>query len=225
MRYLQTDTGPEGPYSLADLKKRACHGVLVGTSLLSESAEGPWEPASGMPELELEWVVVPENGTPFPPCHALALRDWVQSGEVQPYWTIQHLPTGESYDVVDTLCSALLTQNKVLEVQVQAFAPALEAHKEQGVEIGDAVENLLRSLEIKSELLADAKQKIAILESERDIERVRREEEVKQSTERMEELTTHLNEMDEAMSALTQKYRDLNDRFIQMRNQASAGER
>lgn len=216
--YIQTQGEPEGPVSLAELKRLACRGVILGDALLSSTGAEPWQPAAAIQELELEWSVQPEQGDPPPACHALALRGWVESGEVQPYWSILHLPSGEMYNVVDTLCSALLTQNKILETRLEAIGPAANLDSSQEGDLGDAIDNLLRSLELKSELLADAYRKIDILQAEREHERGTRETEVKQYEKRLEELTTHLEEMDSAMAALTRNYRDLNDKWLRLRS-------
>ena len=219
--YVKTESTSEGPLPLAELKQRARSGHLVGSAQLSSNANGPWANASTLEELELEWVVLPEGKAPLAPCHVLSLRHGVEHGDVEPFWDIQHVPTGDTYEVVDALCSALLTQNRILETRLEAMTPLGEGSGEDPV-VEDAVENLLRSLELKSQILEDLRRKLERVEEERDQERRHREEDNRQSGVRLEELTTHLSEMDEAISDLTRKYRDLNDRFIRMRSQIPA---
>lgn len=219
--YLQQEESSEGPLAFLELKQRAFAGQILGTTKVSNGVGGPWADASTIEELELNWVILPEGQPPMAPCHVLALRGWVEHGDVEPFWDIQHTPSGDTYEVVDALCSALLTQNRILETRLEALSPLGEGSGEE-VEVEDAVENLLRSLELKSQLLEDLRRKLLRVEEERDQERRHREEDNKQSGMRFEELTTHLEEMDGAMSDLTRKYRELNDRFIRHRQESSS---
>ena len=217
--YIQTDGGSTGPVPLEELKKRACRGSVVGTTLVSQTGEDPWVPASSVSSLELEWSVQPEDGEAFPPCHALALRGWVETGDIQPYWKIQHLPSNETYEVVDALCSALLAQNNMLEIRLEALGPVSEMSPHQEEVVVDAIDNLLRSLELKSGFLRDAQRKILSLQEERDRERSQREKETGQLEQSIDDLKTHLEEMDAAMSSLTRKYRELNDKYLRLRKE------
>ena len=113
--YVKNDSGVLGPFHAQDLLQQACIGALVGEDELSANPKGPWLKAETLASLEMDWQVRPENADPLPRCHVLALRNWVEEEVVQPYWDILHLPTGERYDVVDALCSALLAQNHALE--------------------------------------------------------------------------------------------------------------
>jgi len=221
--HLLTEDGSTEPHSLEDLKRLACVGTLTGDAALSATGDAPWTLAAQIPQLELEWVVRPEAGDPLPPCHVMALRDWVEHGSVQPFWEIDHLPSGERYDVVDALCSALLAQNRVLEVRLGALGPSAdpEGSAEDGA-VTDAVERLLSSLELKSRLLAEAHRRIATLEEERDRVRESHEEAMRSSERLRRELTDQVDELDEALLHLTRRYRDLNDRLIQTRNQSAA---
>lgn len=117
--YIQSNSDNRGPFSLTELMQQACTGKLNGNTLVSmDNEEGPWMKAETLEALELEWQVQPEEGPPLPRCHALALREGVENESIQPYWTILHVPSGETYDVVDALCSALLTQNRLLEAHI-----------------------------------------------------------------------------------------------------------
>jgi len=117
--YLQTPEGIQGPVHLDTLRHRAAINELNGDSQIATSEEGPWIAAGKLTELELEWRVKDDEGQDRPLCHILALRSQVESGEVQPFWEIFHDPSGEDYQVVDALCSALLAQNRVLEAKIQ----------------------------------------------------------------------------------------------------------
>ncbi len=116
----------EGPYPLDTLRHRAILNRLNGDHQLATSREGPWIAADKLTDLELDWRVVDEEGGSRPLCHILALRSQVESGEVQPFWEIFHAPSGEDYQVVDALCSALLSQNRVLESKLQQLETAEE---------------------------------------------------------------------------------------------------
>lgn len=117
--FIESASGIRGPFSLLELMQQACIGKLNGNTLVSmDNEDGPWMKAETLEALELEWQVQPEEGSPLPRCHALALREGVENESIQPYWTILHLPSGETYDVVDALCSALLTQNRLLEEHI-----------------------------------------------------------------------------------------------------------
>jgi len=123
--FVKTEKEVLGPFTPFDLLQQACIGKLLGTSELSANPQGPWLKAETLDSLEMEWQVTPENGDPLPRCHVMALRTWVEDETVQPYWDILHIPSGESYDVVDALCSALLSQNRWLEERL-ASTPASE---------------------------------------------------------------------------------------------------
>ncbi|MDF3131181.1 hypothetical protein P0Y35_18370 [Kiritimatiellaeota bacterium B1221] len=120
--YVKAEDGALGPFSPQELIQQACMGQIVGTDELSAKTEGPWLTAESLEALELDWQVKPEEGDPLPRCHVLALRNWVEEEKVQPYWDITHLPSGEVYDVVDALCSALLAQNHLLEERLSTSA-------------------------------------------------------------------------------------------------------
>lgn len=122
--YLKTDGAPRGPVSLDTLIHWAATGGLDGASELAHDPGGPWASATEAEELELDWQVRDEQGNLLPPCHILALRSRVENDRVQPYWDIVHLPSGEVYDVVDALCSALLAQNHILEEKLAGLKAA-----------------------------------------------------------------------------------------------------
>lgn len=113
--YVKSGERALGPFQAQELLQQASRGELIGDNELSANPNGPWLRADSLAALEMDWQVCPENADPPPRCHVLALRNWVEEEKVQPYWDILHLPTGERYDVVDALCSALLAQNHVLE--------------------------------------------------------------------------------------------------------------
>lgn len=113
--YVKSNNDVFGPFRPQELMQQACNGILVGDSLISADSEGPWLKAESLQTLEMEWQVTPEGQDPMPRCHIMALRSWVEDEKVQPFWDILHIPTGEKYDVVDALCSALLSQNHLLE--------------------------------------------------------------------------------------------------------------
>lgn len=122
------DDTPRGPVHLSTLQHRAALGEIDGDTPIAKSADGPWAPARQLRGLELDWQVQEEEGNKLPPCHVLALRGKVERGEVQPFWEVFHLPTGEDYQVVDALCSALLEQNRRLEDRLRnTAAPEPEA--------------------------------------------------------------------------------------------------
>ncbi|WFB35603.1 hypothetical protein P3T73_15740 [Kiritimatiellota bacterium B12222] len=116
--YLKSEDGSQGPFHPEDLIQMACVGSLLGDNEVSANAEGPWLKAEALSALELDWQVHPEEGDPLPRCHVMALRNWVENETIQPYWDVIHIPTGENYDVVDALCSALLAQNHLLEERI-----------------------------------------------------------------------------------------------------------
>jgi hypothetical protein len=113
--YFKNDGLVQGPVHLETLRHRAAMGEVDGHTLISRSEDEPGVSADQLQELELEWQIKDEAGNTWPVCHILALRSKVESEEIQPFWDVIHLPTGEDYQVVDALCSALLAQNKVLE--------------------------------------------------------------------------------------------------------------
>ena len=115
------DEAPVGPVHLSTLKHRAALGEVDGATAVATSAEGPWTPALRLHDLELDWRIEDEAGHALPECHVLALRAKVDSGEVQPFWEAVHIPTGEDYQVVDALCSALLEQNRLLESRLRSM--------------------------------------------------------------------------------------------------------
>ncbi len=110
-----------GPHPLSTLQHWAATGALNGEALVSGGPEGPWSPASSLPELELDWQVVDPKGNRFYPCHILALRGEVEEGAIDPFWQVENLLTGETYQVVDALCSALLIQTRILEERLARF--------------------------------------------------------------------------------------------------------
>jgi len=107
-----------GPANLHTLQHWAARGNLSAEAKIGPAAEGPWTPARDLTELELDWQVIDDAGASYHPCHILALRGEVESGNIQPFWKVKHLPSGEEYTLVDALCSALLDQNRILEHQV-----------------------------------------------------------------------------------------------------------
>ncbi len=128
--YIKSDDDALGPFSPQELIQQACIGKIVGSDELSAKPGGPWLKAESLDALELHWQISPEEGEPLPCCHVMALRNWVEDEKVQPYWDITHLPSGEVYDVVDALCSALLAQNHLLEDRLTAKASATSTEEQ-----------------------------------------------------------------------------------------------
>ncbi|MCC5847670.1 MAG: hypothetical protein JJU29_06195 [Verrucomicrobia bacterium] len=116
--FVQTEEKVFGPAALHTLQHWAATGGMTASTGVSQNENGPWSPAGDMQELALEWQVMTPDGETFDACHVLALREEVLNNQVEPFWDIVHLPTGETYQVVDALCSALLEQNQILEEQV-----------------------------------------------------------------------------------------------------------
>lgn len=112
-----------GPVALHTLQHWAATGGITASVEITRESKGkdptgPWQPAGDLSDLSLEWQVQDPDGNAYDACHVLALREEVLEGRVQPFWDIIHLPTGERYQVVDALCSALLEQNQILEVKM-----------------------------------------------------------------------------------------------------------
>lgn len=120
--FARAEDKTHGPVELATLQHWAASGGITAWTEVGPSAEGPWTPAAEMDALEMHWQVTDEDGEKFHPCHVLALRGEVESGNIQPYWDVVHLPTGETWQVVDALCSALLEHNKMLEQRLARYA-------------------------------------------------------------------------------------------------------
>lgn len=116
--FVRLEDKTYGPVSFSTLHHWAAQGNLNAAAQLSPSREGPWSPAGDLQGLELDWQLEDEEGAKYHACHILALREEVAQGNIQPFWTVHHLPTGESYPLVDALCSALLEQNRILEEQL-----------------------------------------------------------------------------------------------------------
>jgi hypothetical protein len=130
--FVQSASGTLGPYSVGELTQQACTGKLNGNHKISMDEEGPWMNADTLEVLEMDWQVQPDEGPPLPRCHALALRESVENKSIQPYWKIVHAPSGEDYDVVAALCSALLTQNRLLEDHILVMThPPTDAEETQ----------------------------------------------------------------------------------------------
>jgi predicted nucleic acid-binding Zn-ribbon protein len=143
LRFSESEE-PAGPAHLSTLKHRAALGEIDGTTLIAKSAEGPWATADHLKALELDWKIEDKDGNAFPVCHVLALRGKVERGEVQPFWEIFHLPSGEDYQVVDALCSALLEQNRLLEARLQGDLPGVLPTTEEGEDDADPRELRIR---------------------------------------------------------------------------------
>lgn len=149
--YVKSNESFRGPFSPQELIRQSCTGVLVGDSELSASQEGPWLKAENLETLEMEWQVQPEGTDPLPRCHALALRNWVEDEKVQPFWDILHVPSGETYDVVDALCSALLAQNHLLEDRVSALSQQAQPLNPSSDTPQNQQEKLIQSDQAKKE--------------------------------------------------------------------------
>jgi len=119
--FIFQDDRTYGPVNLHTLQHWAAHGNLSAEAKLGPASEGPWSPARDLAELELHWQVIDDSGASYHPCHILALRGEVENGNIQPFWKVVHLPSGEEYTLVDALCSALLDQNRILEEQLIAL--------------------------------------------------------------------------------------------------------
>lgn len=120
--HARIDGKTHGPVDLPTLQHWAATGGITAWTEVGGSPEGPWTPAADLDALEMHWQVMDEEGEKFHPCHVLALRGEVEAGNIQPFWDVVHLPTGETYQVVDALCSALMEQNKILEQRLARSA-------------------------------------------------------------------------------------------------------
>lgn len=116
--YARINNEQFGPVALSSLQHWASTGSLHGGCEVANSPDGPWQPATGVSSLQLDWQIQHPEGIVYERCHILSLLTEMESGEVQPDWEVVHVPTGESYPAVHALCSALISQNHILEKQV-----------------------------------------------------------------------------------------------------------
>ncbi len=104
-----------GPVPFGTLQHWAAQGSITAEAVVGRSAEGPWLPAGDLDGLDLHWQLLHPEGEPFFPCHILALRQEMAEGRIGLDWRVTYLPTGEAFQLVDAMCSALLDQNRILE--------------------------------------------------------------------------------------------------------------
>ena len=113
--WVRTEEGTFGPIAFTTLQRWAAIGSVVADTPVAEMADGPWWDADTLSELELNWGVITAEGDMLTPCHILALREEVAQGNFDPDAEVEYVPTGQHFNIVDTLCSALVEQNRILE--------------------------------------------------------------------------------------------------------------
>jgi hypothetical protein len=117
--YAKVQDHVYGPIPFGTLQHWAAQGSITAEAMVSKTAEGPWLPAGELDGLDLHWQLMQPDGQPYFPCHILALRQEMAEGHIGLDWQVIYLPTGEAFQLVDAMCSALLDQNRILEQRLE----------------------------------------------------------------------------------------------------------
>ncbi len=106
--YLRKKDGEiYGPVDLETLQLWATDSRIAPEDEASTDREH-WSPASGIPELGMDWVVELRDGTLFGPTHLLAVKDLVQDGSVSRRGKITNVRAKETAVVSEVLVAALI---------------------------------------------------------------------------------------------------------------------
>ncbi|MCC5843153.1 MAG: hypothetical protein JJU05_02750 [Verrucomicrobia bacterium] len=221
--YARIDDEQFGPVALTTLQHWASTGSLHGGCVVATSQDGPWQSAAEIPALQMEWQIIHPEGDPYELCHILSLRTEMESGEVEPDWEVVHVPTGESYPAVNALCSALISQNHILEKQlvdnfvrirdletVGAAKPATEeaetsAPAENWSEHMRERDQFAREASKWKQLYEEAQQTMEARETAWEAERDELKEWGRKSTERIRALERRRNQLEEMQNLVSER--------------------
>lgn len=88
--YLKkADGGIYGPATLSDIRQWAADGRIAPEDDLSED-QASWRPAPSIPEMEMNYEVILEDGSRYGPVHVMALRELMLDGSISAASRILH---------------------------------------------------------------------------------------------------------------------------------------
>ena len=119
--YLRKSDGHVyGPVELADLKLWAADGRVEPGDDISED-RARWFPPGQLPDLELEYVLLLEQGNTYGPLHRATLQTlWVEE-EVDPAMRVQHVRSQTTKTLAEWVLPLLLEQYQQAETQLRAL--------------------------------------------------------------------------------------------------------
>ncbi len=124
--YLRKSDGQiYGPVELADLQGWAADGRVEPGDDISED-RARWIPPEQLPDLELEYVLLLEQGQTYGPLHLATLQTlWVEE-EVDPAMRVQHVRSQTSKTLAEWVLPLLLKKYQQAETQQRALQVELD---------------------------------------------------------------------------------------------------
>ncbi len=218
--YLRKSDGQiYGPAALADLQAWAADGrIEPGDSVSTDQAR--WIAPEQIPDLQLEYEALLDQGNAYGPLHLQALRTLVQEESIDPATPVRHTTDGITRPLAEWLLPSLLQQVDQREARAQASQqdmerlqetapgdrPAPESSVAQGVDEAEWSTRLNAAEEQRAALEERCTQLEAQSQAEREKRQALEEQLAAQPTEAATASTTDWQERCDRLEAESQEY-------------------
>lgn len=218
-----------GPVDTSELQRWATEGRVLPNDEVSLN-EGPWKPAVELADLELNWVLTPNHvAATLGPLHLLAYADLLQRKLLNGSERIIHHETREEGAVAPLVARELERRIAALTHQLNArpsTAPQqpdrmdAAGHEKIAQDMARRHEGLLSRVREQDIELASLKKELDAVH-EAAIKQISEAKAAQKKAEQeAEEHKTAVTELRATHKDLTKNLRDLNERYILLRNQA-----
>jgi hypothetical protein len=224
-----------GPVPDEILQRWAADGRIAPEDQLSADQE-QWQPAADRPELKMDWLIPLVGDQHYGPVHPLALREPLRRGDLHLDTPLVHRAGAPSSTVGRVLLEALLEYTDQLErerppetdppadpmLPPDSSDPAVSTLIENFKILSTHYDRLLEQLQVKTDALRQESDQRQAAEREA-AERLRRmDERLAAEQEKARAAERRLADAEEAHRDLLKTIRELNDRFIRLRQEREA---
>lgn len=221
-----------GPVDISELQRWAAEGRVLPNDEVSLN-EGPWKPAVELADLELNWVLSPNHvSATLGPLHLLAYADLLQRKLLNGSERIIHHETREEGAVASLVARELEHRITALTHQLNARPSAAPqqpdkmdaaGHEKIAQDMARRHEGLLARVREQAIELASLKKELDAVHEAATKQIAEAKTAQKEAEREAEEHKAAVTELRATHKDLAKNLRDLNERYILLRNQAGSG--
>lgn len=225
-RLRKTDKTTYGPVELPELCRWAAEGRILPDDEISED-KGAWKPAPDLADLELNWLAPDEKGTLRGPFHILVFADLLNRKLLQGDTVITHRVSKEQATVGQAVTAELTRRIEALSAATpdKTASAGKRAEKAEATGLEKTIQDMTRRYEsmvartrTQEDELSDLRQKLATLQQAANERLAEAFEARQQAEEKVEEQRKEIESLKSTQNDLAKNFRDLNERYIQLRD-------
>lgn len=216
-----------GPVELPELCRWAAEGRILPDDEVCEN-DGAWKLSVEVAELELNWLLPRKDGQAKGPLHILAYAELLQRRILRGDEVITHRATGDKCTVAQAVAPELIRRAEALAaaLDAQPQTPPVQPEKDDATGLEKTVQDLTRRYERllartreQEDELRTLKHALANTQST-STEQLAAATAARQKAEKeTAEYLKQLTDLKALHEELTRNFRDLNDRYIRLRDQ------